>query len=486
MRWLSKRILSQRFLKIEMRSYIIKRILVFVPTILLIAFFSFYLFKKSPDDPVVSLLNIEGFKVENVAISDYQNEYAKLAKSLNLDLPEFYFSIVPSYYPDTLHHVLEKKDKNLVTELLGEFNNWESVEAYFKSAKTLVHHLKKENDKGTRDLLFDVDLLLYKTKPKEISTTIATLEAKYKNQSGKNISLLNEHLALSKELATVDKSTIAWPKFVWHGTDSQFHMWVKNYFTGNLGKSIVDGRSVSKKIFRAFGWTASLILISIFLAVIISVPIGIWSARKDGSTLDGFVSNFFYSLYAIPVFWLATLMVVFFTTADFGSWTNIFPNVGLRPSTSPNTFDNILANAEQLILPIFCLVLTAVAYFSRLTKSSLQTESTKLYKTTTQAKGLLLKDTYTKHLFPNALLPLITIIVGVIPASLAGSLVIEVIFNIPGIGRLMYDSIFGNDWYVIFSIVMFIGIFTMIFYLIGDILYSIANPKLNFENTNKG
>ena len=189
----------------------------------------------------------------------------------------------------------------------------------------------------------------------------------------------------------------------------------------------------------------------------------------------------------MPLFWFATLMVVFFTTSQYGNWTNIFPGVGISPySSGLSIWSKIIANSKQLILPVFCMVLHSVAYLSSIVRNSVIAESKQAYKTTALLKGLTKRATFWKHLFPNSVLPLVTIIIGIIPASLAGSLVIEVIFNIPGIGRLIYDSIFGNDWYVIFSIVMLVGVVTIISYLVGDLLYSFLNPKIRFGNNPKG
>jgi len=108
----------------------------------------------------------------------------------------------------------------------------------------------------------------------------------------------------------------------------------------------------------------------------------------------------------------------------------------------------------------------------------MEKEISKKYYTTLLSRGLSKKNVILKHIFPNSMLPLTTMIIVSLPASFAGSVVMEVIFNIPGMGRLLYDSILGYDWNVVFAIVLLLGVFTYISYLIGDMVYSYLNPKI--------
>jgi len=131
-----------------------------------------------------------------------------------------------------------------------------------------------------------------------------------------------------------------------------------------------------------------------------------------------------------------------------------------------------------LVLPIICLVANDIAYLSRLTRNNIIFQQMKGFVTMAKAKGLDDRKILTRHILPNALIPIITIIAGSIPAGLSGSLIIEVIFNIPGMGRLMFDSIYSSDWNVVFGILIIISIFTIIFLLLADLLYGWLNPKI--------
>lgn len=462
-----------QFQIIDMLQYFIKRILLFVPTIIFIGAFTFFLFHASPADPVESLLRTEGFENKIMSEDQYRIQYKRLAKELDLDKPKFYFSIVPSYYPDTMHNIIDLQDRKRLTELLAYHNDWSTVNSFLREAKNLVSDPKYKSSTSF------ITELLYVTDPKDFKSVSAQMTKS--GSSYEELAFLGQVQELKQK-----KRAFAFPKLLWFGTKNQFHAWMSNFFTGSLGRSIHDGKPVWSKISKALIWTLFLVIISLSSAVLISVLFGVLSASYNTSNWIKGLIDLFYFIYAMPLFWFSTLMVVFFTTAQYGNWTNIFPGVGISPySGDLSTLGRITSNSKQLILPIFCIVLNSIAYLSSIVRNSLIAESKQAYKTTALLKGLTRKATFWKHLFPNAILPLVTIIIGAIPTSLAGSLVIEVIFNIPGIGRLMFDSIFGNDWYVIFSIVMMVGVVTIVSYLIGDLLYSYLNPRIRFGPSQK-
>ena len=131
-----------------------------------------------------------------------------------------------------------------------------------------------------------------------------------------------------------------------------------------------------------------------------------------------------------------------------------------------------------MVLPVVCLTITALPIIVRLTKRSVLSESIQPYVRALKAKGLEKKAIYRRHIVPNALLPIVTLVSNSFPVALAGSLIVEIIFNIPGMGRLMYTSIFNYDWDVCFAILLLISIITSLVLLLADIIYSRLNPKI--------
>lgn len=279
-----------------------------------------------------------------------------------------------------------------------------------------------------------------------------------------------------KEKIKKSQSGFILPSFRWHGFDNQYHHWIKKAISFDFGNSFLDGQSVSEKISKAFSWTFLLVLLSMIILIAIAIPLGIYISRdrKFSTSLTWVL----YFLYAMPIFWFATLMVVFFTTDDYGSWTNWFPSVGVSFIKT-----GFIEKLTALLLPVLILCLHSAGYISRQMRSSILDEQSLAYSTTGKAKGLTITTVIRDHNLNNALLPMITVFTSIIPSALAGSLIIEVIFGIPGIGRLLYASINGADWNVVFALLIIIGLVTIISYLIGDLLYSYVNPKIRFGKT---
>jgi peptide/nickel transport system permease protein len=247
--------------------------------------------------------------------------------------------------------------------------------------------------------------------------------------------------------------------------------------------SILDAQPVFKKIRSAMKWTVLLILMNLVLSLLISIPLSILSAYYANSRLDRWISGLSLAVYSVPVFWMATLLIVYFTTDTYSKWLDVFPSPASFYSESETGLFGLLSKYfGRLILPVICISLKDIAYLTRVIRADLIKESTKDYATTLKAKGVSNWNAMWKHILPNSMISTITIIISNIPLALAGGLIIEVIFNIPGMGRLMYSSIIQSDWNVVYAILMLISLVTVVFYLIGDVLYTFLNPKVSYSN----
>lgn len=371
-----------------------------------------------PQDTTTTTLSNRGVR-EPTSI-----EYQTVYKELQLDKPNFYFSIIPNYYPDNLNAISNDVKRSEVELALDARYRWHDILEV------------TENPNYSHGEL------------------LTTLKSKF--------SKVNFYL----------------PKWKWHGTENQYHRWLFSFFDN---KSMLDGKSSISKVGKALQWTLSITLIDLLLSTFLSFLLGYYFIKNENSRLLQFINQGLYILYSIPIFWLATILVVYFTTDDYGTWTNLFPSVGIDIYPGKSTFYHIIHNAERLILPILCLTLTSLAFATRFIMRSLKDEMDKPYVQTAFSKGIERKIIIRKHAMRNALMPMITIIVSGIANAFAGSLLIEVIFNIPGIGRLLFNSIGHTDWNVVFSIVMVIALVTTIIYLIGDIFYAFVNPKIRYE-----
>jgi len=408
---------------------------------LIISLVAFTLSKFVPKDQVLSVLNMRGVKtdINQVDEKTYHQVYLELGK----DKPNFYFSILPQHYPKNLNAIAFGKKRKLYTTLLKRGYSGETI-------SNVLGKLSEKNIPFT-----EFENVVYNNR-----------ETKYFSQEG----ILN-----------VQQKSFFLPKIVWHGMDNQYHKWIKSFFTGSFGISISDGKSALDKVKNAMKWTLSITLIDLIISIALGLYIGILLVKFGNKKWAKALNQLLYFIYAIPVFWLATLLVVYLTTDDYGSWTNVFPSIGLDVHPGKSTMQQIFLNAPKLILPIICLTLHSLGYTTRFLKRSLNDELNKDYMLTAFAKGMTKEEAITKHALKNALIPFITVFVSAAIAAFGGSLILEVIFNIPGIGRLLYNAIGIADWNVVFCILMIISTVTVIIYLIGDILYAYFNPDIKFS-----
>ena len=184
-------------------------------------------------------------------------------------------------------------------------------------------------------------------------------------------------------------------------------------------------------------------------------------------------------MYVMPLFWIGTVAMAFLTTDDYGSWTNWFSSGNVYIDNSKSFFENLFQHFEMILLPTIVLCIGSLIYIARQMENALEQERHKVYADVAMVKGLTFKDVLMKHQFKNALLPIITLFTSALPASIAGSLIVETIFNIPGMGRLLYNSINLADWNVAYGIILLTALITALSYILADLLYYRVNPKIS-------
>ena len=277
------------------------------------------------------------------------------------------------------------------------------------------------------------------------------------------------------------------PQILYH-KNNQFHRWVfgdeyysKGIIHGDFGTSWVSQQKISSILFSKIRWSLFFTLVSVFLAYIISVPAGLNSAAHPGSKFDQGFTLFSTILFSLPVFWIATLLMLLFCNPDF---LNIFPSSGISPAggfpEDKTLLFKIIHSIPYLILPTICYTYSSLAFLTRSIKTSIAEILKEDYIRTARAKVLDEKKILWKHALRNALLPMITIFSQVFPFAIGGSVILETIFTIPGMGFTIYQSIGSQDYPVIIAVFMITGIITMVSFLLTDILYAFADPRISF------
>jgi ABC-type dipeptide/oligopeptide/nickel transport system permease component len=262
----------------------------------------------------------------------------------------------------------------------------------------------------------------------------------------------------------------------------------KGFLRGDFGTSYTDGKKVADRVNDALFWTVIMNIIAILLAYFISIPLGVNSAKwkmKGRKVIDNTNTTILFILYSLPNFWIGTLLLVFFTTAEYAEWMDFFPSSGAQDSSLRGNPDasigtKLLDIAHHLFLPVFCITYGSLAYLSRQMRGSMLGVIRQDYIRTARAKGLSERKVIWKHAFRNSLFPIITLFSSVFPRTLSGSIAIEMIYAIPGMGYLLLMSITSRDWPIVFAIVMLVAILAMIGNLIADILYAVVDPRIKY------
>ncbi|MCB0637550.1 MAG: ABC transporter permease, partial [Lewinella sp.] len=266
------------------------------------------------------------------------------------------------------------------------------------------------------------------------------------------------------------------PGWQWYGADNQYHRWLSGMLHGDFGHSLRDQRPVAVRIGEAVRWTLQINGLAILFAYLLSIPLGVYAAAYVGRRFDRITSFVLFLLYSLPSFWVASLLILFLTTPE---WLDIFPSMGVgEVGPEVGWWQRLSVRASHLFLPIFCLTYGSLAFISRQVRGSMIEVLGSDYIRTARAKGLSEGRVLWRHAFRNGLFPLITMFAGVLPAALAGSVVIEVIFNIPGMGRLTVDSILTKDWPVVYALLLLAGTLTLVGILLADLLYAWADPRV--------
>jgi microcin C transport system permease protein len=268
-----------------------------------------------------------------------------------------------------------------------------------------------------------------------------------------------------------------------YGFDKPLHeryfLWLKNIATLNFGESFTYEEPVIEVIVSKFPVSLQFGIISLILSYIISVPLGILKAIKNGSLFDVSSSVILFIFYSIPSFMLAILLIVFFAG---GSFYEIFPVGGLHSEMYDDlsAWDQFMDRVQHFTLPLICYTIGSFTSLTVLMKNSLIEEIKKDYIRTARAKGVSEKVVYMKHALRNALIPIVTGLGGFLTVFFAGSLLLETIFQLDGIGLLSYKSILSRDYNVIMGLVFIQSALFLLGNVLSDFAYVLVDPRIDF------
>ncbi len=257
----------------------------------------------------------------------------------------------------------------------------------------------------------------------------------------------------------------------------QYWKWLWQVLQLKPGYSREYGQPVLDVILPALKNTLVLTPTAVVIGKFLAILLGIFSAIRQYSIGDYLLTALTFMAYSVPAFWLALMMIIVFAVKL--GW---LPTSGMiSPDVTPGTWAATVDWAKHLILPVTVLAMSEIIQVQRYMRSSLLEVLRQDYLTTARAKGLSERTVIGRHALKNALIPVVTIIAITMPRVIGGSTVVETVFGYPGMGRLLYTSIMGNDFVVAMTVVMIIAVTVVLFNLLADILYGWLDPRIRYQ-----
>jgi peptide/nickel transport system permease protein len=288
-------------------------------------------------------------------------------------------------------------------------------------------------------------------------------------------------ISLDKQVS-VDQALAQWRKQ--YGLDRPLHVqygiWLKNLVTLDFGESFKDNQPVWSKIVDRVPVTINLNILSLLVIYIVAIPLGVYSATHRNTAGDQLTTVGAFVLFAVPTVWAATMALVFICGGDF---YYLFPPGGLSSinyDPSWPWWKKFQDQAWHLFLPVVLLSYGGFAGLSRYMRASMLEVLGQDYVQVARAKGLPERVVIMKHVMRNSLIPLITMLASLLPALIGGSVIIETIFSIPGMGQLGYESVRARDYPTVMALYSVSAILTLVGILISDLLLSAVDPRIAF------
>jgi len=286
----------------------------------------------------------------------------------------------------------------------------------------------------------------------------------------------------TEKRGAVDEAVAQWR--AQYGLDKplpvQYAVWIKNLFTLKFGESYKDNQPVFDKIRERLPVTVKLNVLSLFLVYIVAVPLGIYSATHSYSLGDQTTTLFAFVLFALPVVWLGTMAIVFLCGGDYYF---LFPPGGLTSiDYAPEwpLWQKLKDQIWHLFLPVLMLSYAGFAGLSRYMRSGMLEQLRQDFVQTARAKGLPESVVIYKHVLRNSLIPMVTILAGILPGLVGGSVIVETIFSIPGLGQLGYEAVLARDFPVVMALFTVSALLTLVGILLSDLLLAVVDPRIAF------
>ncbi len=268
----------------------------------------------------------------------------------------------------------------------------------------------------------------------------------------------------------------------------QYSRLVTRLVTLDLGNRWQDGRPISEVIGEALPVTMLLSFLSLAIAYIVAIPVGVYSAVRQNSVSDRIATVVLFTLYSLPSFWVGTMLLVFLASGEYVdcSWSE---SPGCFPLQGWHSFEGfgampwyakLLDVGWHIVLPVVTLTYNAFASLSRYMRTGMLETVRQDYIRTARAKGLSERVVIFKHALRNSVIPIVTLFGLTLPYLISGSVIVESIFGIRGMGLVFLEALRMPDYPLLITIVAFTAVITMVGILVSDILYAVVDPRITY------
>ena len=472
--------------------YIIRRLMLMVPTLLGVTAVVFFVMAMAPGGFAGSLLNQGGAQTEGEEarrIRAYMMRRYGLDKPVIVQYGRWLNEVSPVGFVSSSSTPISDEDRSAVKAMIDQSD---LIPASSRgSALELVLSMARFEDRPAKEM---GDYLLGALAPgsmdklqkylgddprpqilKSFKALDSGLDADGQPLDEQSLSGLRAEVIdeMSFQASTMDRVLFSRPTFKWP----------------DLGKSL-RGRQVTQLLGESLPITLLLNIITIPVVYFLAIVIGIYSAKHRGKFFDISSGTVLLALWCVPVMWAGVLLIGYFANKDFFKW---FPTAGLHsldadamsflPSWTAEGFQRgwLLDTVWHMVLPVLCLSYGSFAVLAKLARGALLENLSADYVRTARAKGVDERTVLFRHAFRNSILPLITVVASILPMMFVGSVIVETIFSIHGMGKLSVDAAFMKDREVVMGVTLLGGILGLTSYLIRDVCYSLADPRVSYE-----
>lgn len=423
----------------------------------------------------------------SVSSSDYEIRKKELAHRMGIDKPLFYFrlsSLAEAGYE--IYFASEDKKENY-ENLLRKYGNSKEVYLFGRNCQNtdeVLTTLKKNHNSPDLDKLYGYLRFIQKN---SASTNMDSVWSVIKE----NPDLVAFHPLiniLQHSWQQIEQHPLTYRTYlpaIAFSSDNRFNDWfwggplTQGLIHFDLGTSFFTGEKITSLLKNKIAWSLGFSVTAILLAFSIGIPLASWIVYKKNKTLNKLISLFAATSYALPVYLAGVFLLFLFSNPDV---LNIFPSSGIKPVGSVN--ENISfagrmwASLPYLILPLICYTYSLLAFVISTTRDLLNSQMLQPYILTARAKGLNEKNIVFKHALKNVLPPLITLLSNIFPAIIGGSVIIETLFSIPGMGNEIVRACVSRNFPLISAIILISGFATLLIYALVDFAVYRLDPRI--------